>query len=318
MNNVVLLIGSNALREWGIPVERTNLDMDLIASMDGIKELLVNNPTRFGKIQHSEDANHIYLFPREKDDLIFDIEIAWPDSVSQELIDLVRLNGLGKLVDGDLIAVHPSVVLALKLSHKYKKNSRHFLKTMRDIQYLRSLGFKVPKVLSDWLKRRKKWTYNYKHPKLEGGVSKKDFFNDDGIRYVYDHDAIHVAVKHLHQPAYRFFQPDGEEVGTSKEEFFAQDTRVQLLAVLEESYVLSLERAIVPFALEGYELRKQAFDTALSKVCTSITSGWFRKFAYDNFDAVNALYDQEYVDRFWAAVERGEVAPYNKENGSVY
>lgn len=316
MSNV-LLIGSNALREWGIQIERPNLDFDLIAPMDSIKEIIAANPTRFAKIQHSEDANHLFLFPAQKDDRIFDIEIAWPETVSQELIDLVRLNGLCKVADNDWLAVHPSVVLALKLSHKYKKNSRHFTKTMRDIQQLQALGFKVPKVLSDWLKRRKKWTYNYKHPKLEGNT-KKDFFNDDGIKYVYDHDSIHVAVKHLPQPAYRYFQPDGEEVHTSKEDFFAQPTQVQLLAVLEESYVLSLERAIVPFNLKTVEQRKKAFDTALEKVCTSITSGWFRKFAWDNFDLVNSMYDQEYVDRFWNEVESGNVKPHNPENGNVY
>lgn len=313
-----LLIGSNALRAHGIAVERRNLDMDFIATMDSIKAMIDQNKTRFVKIQHSEDANHLFMFPRNGNDAIFDIEIAWLDSVSDTLIDIVLNNGLYKMTEEGYYAVSPSVVLALKLSHKYKKNSRHFLKTMRDIQMLKGLGYKVPKCLSEWLKDRKKWTYDYKHPKLEGGVTKADFFKDDGIRYVYDHDSIHVAVKHLHQPAYRFFQPDGEEVGTSKEEFFAQPRDVQLLAVLEESYVLSLERAIVPFNLKTFEQRKKAFDTALEKVCTSITSGWFRKFAWDNFDEVNDLYNQEYVDRFWHEVESGNVKPYVKEESNGY
>lgn len=313
-----LLIGSNALRAYGIPVERVNLDIDLIASMDSIKELIARNPQRFSKIQHSEDANHIFLFPSKKGDVIHDIEIAWLDSCSDTLIDIVLNYGLFKMTEEGWYAVHPSVVLALKTSHKYKKNSKHFLKTMRDIQMLKSLGYKIPKCLSEWLKERKKWTYNYKHPKLEGGVTKSDFFKDDGIRYVYDHDSIHVAVKHLEKPAYRYFQPDGEEVGTSKEDFFAQPEYVRLHAVLEESYVLSLERAIVPFNLETYEQRKKAFDTALEKVCTSITSGWFRKYAWDNFDKINEMYNQEYVNRFWAQVQQGLVKPHNPENSNAY
>lgn len=311
-----LLIGSNALRYYGITVDRPNLDIDLIATMDSIKGIIAQDPSRFVKIKHSDDANHIFMFPRNGNDPIYDIEIAWLDSVSEELIDIVLNNQLVVTTPEGFYAVHPSVVLTLKLSHKYKKNSRHFGKTMRDIQMLKSLGYKVPKCLSDWLKARKKWTYDYKHPKLEGGVSKADFFKDDGIRYVYDHDSIHRAVKHLDRPAYRFFQPDGEEVGTSKEDFFAQTRQVQLLAVLEESYVLSLERAIIPFDLKTYDQRKKAFDTALEKVCTSITSGWFRKFAWDNFDEVNSLYNQEYVDRFWCEVESGNVKPYVKEENA--
>lgn len=311
-----LLIGSNALREHGIEIERPKLDIDLIAPMDYIQELLKAKPGAFKEIKHSEDANHLFLFPSDQG-LIYDIELAWNDSCSENLIDIVIANNLYKMTDEGFLAVHPSVVLALKVSHKYKKNSRHFRKTMRDIQKLKSLGFKIPKALSAWMKDRKAWTYNYKHPKLDG-ATKKDFFSDDGINYVFDHDDIHVAVKHLDQPAYRYFQPDGEEVATSKEDFFAAPRAVQLHAVLEESYVLSLERAIVPFKLESYEHRKRAFDTALEKVCTSITSGWFRKFAWDNFDEINEMYDQEYVERFWKEVEAGNVNPFDKEKAIVY
>jgi hypothetical protein len=312
-----LLIGSNALRHYGIGIERANLDVDLIATMDSIKEIIARAPQKFSKIQHSEDANHVYLFPSEKGGMIYDIEIAWLDSVGDQLLDIVLNNGLYKTTEDGFYAVSPGVVLALKVSHKYKKNSKHFLKTMRDIQLLKSLGYKIPKCLSEWMKERKAWTYNYKHPKLDG-ATKKDFFSDDGIKYVYDHDSIHVAVKHLDQPAYRYFQPEGEEVATSKEEFFAQPERVRLHAVLEESYVLSLERAIIPFDLKTFDQRKKAFDTALEKVCTSITSGWFRKYAWDNFDKINDMYNQEYVDRFWCEVESNNVKPFDPEAKSAY
>lgn len=312
---MILIMGSCALRQAGVIVKRPLLDVDFIGDIESVARLV--KEYGYNRVQHSEDAKHIYAFPPEgMKGPILDAELAWPGSTAASLIELVKANP-GKLTveDEELDVMHlrPEVILTLKLSHKYKKNSRHFLKTMRDIQHLKSLGYKVPKLLSDWLKDRKKETYDYKHPKLEGGVTKTDFFKDDGIRYVYDHDAIHVAVKHLDKPAYRFFQPEGEQVGTSKEDFFAQERMVQLLAVLEESYVLSLERSIVPFDLFNDEEKcRKAFLMALSKVCTSITSGWFRKFAWDNYDAVLELYNIEYVYRFQAAVNAGKVAPYEK------
>lgn len=312
---MILIMGSQALRAAGIVIDRPRLDIDFIGDIESAAKMIKS--FRYTRVEHSEDAKHIYAFPPEgKRGPILDAELAWEGTTAASLIELVKANPGALTVEkenSEIMHLRPEVILTLKISHKYKKNSRHFLKTMRDIQHLKSLGYKVPKLLSDWLKDRKRETYNYKHPKLEGGVTKTDFFKDDGIRYVYDHDSIHEHVKKLHQPAYRFFQPEGEQVGTSKEEFFAQSREVQLLAVLEESYVLSLERSIVPFDLfDDEEKCRQAFLMALSKVCTSITSGWFRKFAWDNYDAVLELYDIEYVYRFQAATLAGSVTLYTK------
>lgn len=88
--------------------------------------------------------------------------------------------------------------------------------------------------------------------------------------------------------------------------FFAQPENIRLLGVLEESYVLAIERAIVPHNTPP----KKAFNIALSKVASSITSGWFREYAWENYDAVQALYSDDYVKRFQKAVENGIVRPY--------
>jgi len=44
------------------------------------------------------------------------------------------------------------------------------------------------------------------------------------------------------------------------------------------------------------------FEMALMKVCTSITSGWFREYAWENYQKVLDLYDSlgedDYVKRF--------------------
>ena len=51
------------------------------------------------------------------------------------------------------------------------------------------------------------------------------------------------------------------------------------------------------------------------KVCTSITSGWFRQYAYEAYDRVVALDKRQsktYVQKFKEALEKGLVKPYTK------
>jgi hypothetical protein len=199
---------------------------------------------------------------------------------------------------------------ALKMSHRFLRNSPHFMKTMRDIHYLRSIGATIPDSLQEWYVEREKETYWYKHPKLDQG--KGDFFKDDGINYVYDHDTIHLAVKRFELPAYEYFKADDAEVLCSKDKWDALPEEIKLSAVLEESMVLAIERCLVPFNFTTEP--KKAFLMALSKVCSSITSGWFRSYGWENFDKVVALYSDDYVDKFKAALEAGEIKPFTGKN----
>jgi hypothetical protein len=192
----------------------------------------------------------------------------------------------------------------LKMSHRFLRNSPFFLKTMNDIHVMRKLGAKIPD--EAFLKDREKATYTYEHPKLN--VKKDDFFTGDGVQYVYPHDDIHEIVAHLDKPAYKFYQPEDSQVNVTKEMFFAQPRMIQLFGVLEEAYVLALERALIPFP--GKMTPKRSFDMALMKVCSSITSGFFREFAWENYHEVQSLYNDDYVERFWKAVVDGIVIPY--------
>lgn len=198
----------------------------------------------------------------------------------------------------------------LKLSHRYKKNSVHFEKTMQDLKFFESKDMKRSDIYDfgyeDILAKREALTYNYSHPKLN--TSKKEFFTDS-VPYQYDHDTIHEAVKHLDRPAYTYYMQDGEQVQCSKKKFFEVEDIVRLYGVLEESYVLALERAIIPHGTDP----QRAFNIALEKVCTSITSGWFREFAYDNYYKVKSMYHPSFVNKFQEALERGTIKPYNKK-----
>jgi hypothetical protein len=130
-----------------------------------------------------------------------------------------------------------------------------------------------------------------------------------GVWQKWDHDSVHLAVKHLDKPAYEYFKPEDSEVMVSKEMWDVLPETIKLYAVLEEAYVLALERSLIPFP--NRKTPKEAFDMALMKVCTSITSGWFREFSWESYDKVQALYNDNYVDKFQYGVDN-EIVKLNK------
>jgi hypothetical protein len=177
----------------------------------------------------------------------------------------------------------------LKMSHRYKKNSPHFLKTMQDIRKMREAGAVIQPEHEAFYKHRMDATYWYEHPNLN--QSKDEFFNPEDDFYVYDHDSIHEAIAVGDRPAYVKYAIDGQEVLSSKKKFFNEvDETTRLFGVYEEACVLALERSQIPndFKVD----RDWSFKKALEKVCTSITSGWFREYAWEHYDEVLAIYER--------------------------
>lgn len=294
----ILMIGSLASHRNGLKLRKTFVDHDYIASPDAVGTLL----SLYGsKNVTTIDDSHIFSIPDENSIIknVLEIEVAIPGSTSEALLEKY---------DEDLQVATLNDLYLLKMSHRYKKNSHHFLKTMHDIHAMRAAGAVIedPKLL----KKRQKETLNYNHPKLNG-VSSQKFFADSHIQYAYEHDDIHVAIARGERPAYTYYMQGDQEVNCSKDAFFSCSEELRLLGVYEEACVLSLERSIIPFKIEGDENRKKSFLFALEKVCTSITSGWFREFAWENYKKVVDLYDVEYVDRFYKAVDNGQVRLYN-------
>lgn len=313
----MLLIGSKSLKcyddKYICPNVRRHWDTDLIATYEEYQKFEQTIPGE-KKIIPSNKAKNIAIISKEKG--IFDFEIAWDNSSGKMLIDLVKEHGLCKLVDKthDMYAVNPDVVFTLKKSHRFLRNSPHFLKTMLDFKHLRDeMGCKVPEVLNEFYVKREKDTYNYSHPKLN--VSKNEFFQDV---YQWDHDSIHEQIKHLEHPAYWYFKEEKAEVKCSKELFNKQPEEVKLYSVLEETYVLALERSQIPNRNNPVWSPKKSFDYALFKLSTSISSGWWRSYAYEQHFKVKSMYNPEYAKNFFIKADAGLVKPFSKITNQVY
>lgn len=312
-----IVVGSHALQFW-IPFERRPVDLDIVGTYDDCVKIIksIGTVSVLKPIDSGKKLFGLVVPPRATKPMIIEAELAWPGTTAETMLHMVNSQSSPVLnfshsggIQFDMRVANLDLLYTLKMSHRYLKNSKHFKKTRDDIMLMRSKLSAIPVDLLDFYEARMEETYNYGHPKLN--VSKDDFFKGDGVEYVYDHDSIHMAVRRLPLPAYRYYMADGAEVQTSKEKFFAVDQNTRILGVLEEAYVLALERSQIP---HGEKVTpRQSFFMALEKVCTSITSGWFREFAWENYDEVVKYYEMDnfkgdnYVDMFDRALHRGEV-----------
>lgn len=294
----MIIIGSNAINKHLKTFREFPSDVDILCHFDEAIKFI--NSLDNVKMAKPINNGKKYIV---KTDIIYEIEIIQND-IKEELYNYIK-NDKNSIHDG--IFTYPSlnVLYALKESHKYLKNNPHFLKTMKDIKFLRSLNCKIDSDFVDLFKKIEQDTYDYSHPILN--QTKSNFFNDT-VKYIYDHDTIHEAVKINERPAYTYFIKDGSEVLCSKKKFFECSEHIRNSAVLEESYVLALERSIIPH--ETSFKRKEVFDYALMKVCTSITSGWFRKWSWENYEKVQEMYNDNFVDKFELALKNGLIKPF--------
>lgn len=309
---MLVLMGSCALKIY-TDIGRKPADVDILGTYDEVTEYFdaITKKERVLARYPIDSGNKLIL---KTSNQIIEAEIAWPDTNQEMLYKIVQdddnftvCNDLGNNMIYNFIVPNLNVLYMLKMSHRYKKNSPHFLKTMNDIHKMRALGACMESKYMSWYEWREKDTYNYKHPKLN--VSKGEFFDNNmtGVYQVYDHDSVHIAIAHLDKPAYNYFKPDEAEVFCSKELFDSCDEKIKLYSVVEEAMVLAIERALVPFP-DGMN-PDEAFKYALMKVCTSISSGWWREYAWEHYYEAVALYEQhkEYYERFKKQVELGNV-----------
>ena len=302
------VIGSSAWENGRAPA-----DFDIICSPEDFKEYIriINSKDRYSlqwlrPTDAGMAAGFSYRYPGDfnNDQFIIDAEFTGRENPSSQLVyDYILETGEHEYgVDSsvDLFIANLDTLYMLKMSHRYKKNSPHFKKTMDDIIEFRKMGAKIPD--QGLYQARMDATYGYSHPNLKR--TKEEFFVTSGeLKYEYDHDSLHEAVAHLDRPMYTYYAVDGEQVLSSRSKFEALPELQKIWGVLEESYVLALERSVIPFGTDPTE----AFMMALEKVCTSITSGWFREYAWENYYECIEVFrdDDSYVQKFNEAAKSG-------------
>lgn len=276
-----LICGSKALKHWlGDKHWRNVIDTDVIgylvdANLVGYKE---------------EASNFIYTNFKER----------------KEFLNVSLCEPLRKLVDRNVDDTYLDLrsCLIMKNAHKhfylgrYNKSFKHLIDYSNLLNYVQ-LTEEEKQISLEY----RAWLIEFVYfndsrllhfPKLN--KSKEQFFNDN-VTYYVDHDMIHEKVAIGSVPAYTYCLTG--EVMFSNKLFKELSFEKKVHMVLEESFVLALERALVPmFKGETYlpaVTPDAAFKYALTRVATNITSGDFRDFAADNFHTIFKTYTEHHL-----------------------
>jgi hypothetical protein len=204
------------------------------------------------------------------------------------------------------ISASLQMLYSLKRSHRFL--ARHWEKHIRDYHLLKTLVNGVDS-MPEITKLKTEETKHTKHsPSLN--KSKDEFFNDDVSNHTFEHDEIHHVMAHREWPMFTYIADSSSgTVKSSKQKFFELTYQQQIQCVLEEAYVIALERGILPMLYEGKKLAdaKSAFQWSMMRICTTLTSGYFREFSVEHYPDICESYDPNYVDKFLKAVDNGYI-----------
>jgi hypothetical protein len=306
----MILLGSRALiLRAPQALLRRPLDFDFVASQEEYETWLEKN-------SYKVSPTKVYELPEYHKWIVegstnCEFEIITPGTSSDLLTDLITDEWLetpfGYIPPVDLL-------FAIKDTHKYKKfnnSAAGFWKTATDWHMMKQLGAKVRPEYSEFHKLRQEESYaGQKHPKLN--VKKDDFFKDDGLEYLYEHDDLHEVVKLYDRPAYTYYLKDNEPVLCDKNKFFSVSEEIRLAGCLEEALTLGLERSYIPH--KGVWDPDYIFKFALAKTASTITSGFFREYCFNHLLEVLKLYkqtSQNFCEKFEVALAAGKVRPYS-------
>jgi hypothetical protein len=120
----------------------------------------------------------------------------------------------------------------------------------------------------------------------------EDFF-DDAVAKVYDHDWLHELAAYYDSPLYTRLKRDDSKAWCEKDLWDQLLPEDKAKCIAEEAYVIATERYLVrtnwEFSYRG------AYLSALKKICTTLTSGWFRDYAIDSYPEIVSLFDVQKI-----------------------
>jgi hypothetical protein len=139
----------------------------------------------------------------------------------------------------------------------------------------------------------------------------KDQFFDNAVTEIVEHDWLHQIYAHLEQPIYTYLQDDPQIVYCNPYKWSELSFEHRVMCVLEECYVIATERFLIKKIIDGVAIEpltyRKSFLTALYKVCTTLTSGFFRQFAIDNYFLIVNTYNKNYIQPLLDSYNNGRI-----------
>lgn len=292
----MLLVGSAALIMNGIPLTRKTGDIDVIGTQAELDELQAGGFTPV-----TGRAFRMHDWPN----IIVDFEVAQSGSSAAAYLALGRevVNDTVKLCGHDINLASLPVLYSLKRSHRHSPKAWH--KHIADYHMLRRACLYDDELEEITLQREDEMTI--KTPSLNKSV--KDFFDDNVSNRVFIHDEIHEVMAYYDRPLYERIRKSPDKVACSLVKWNGLPAFERQQCVLEEAYVIALERAVIPMMFSGGPRvdPARALYWAFMRICTTLCSGWFREYATDNYQAIESGADMQYHEKFFAAVDAGRI-----------
>ena len=189
--------------------------------------------------------------------------------------------------------INPIGLMLIRRSHLYRPIN--FEKHIRIYHTLKEEWFSKTDIhyfsMLRNLTKRTKAIYPDRHPSLN--KNKGEFF-DDYVTKIYEHDDIHYATCYYDRPIYESLKNDSTTVWCEKDKWAELSFEDKVKCVQEEAFVIAIERFLL--VKKNYP-PKFAFSNAITKICTNLTSGWFRDFAIENWPTIINC-DYNFVERF--------------------
>ncbi len=262
-----LLIGSRAIDYWHNVGISTNSDWDII-SESPIVDVEFHPLTKLNNkdfVKYTDDKHTIELYGKT--------------------IHVVSLLGLA----------------IIKRSHLWRDLSfdKHITQYHRHLS--RYIDQASPEDLQILANRTELTRKEYPQFQVSLNKSVEEFF-DDAVVKKFSHDWLHELFAYNTEPMYTKLQTDKNSAWCEYEKWCTMTEQEKLQCVAEECYVIAMERFVVP---SDYKyIPKLAYLKALAKVCTTLTSGWFRDFAIDNYPKIIELWDKNKFEKVQDTLEK--------------
>ena len=283
------LIGSRAWNYWQNPSEfrNTERDWDIVTDdPDSLPDFLEGCRVDVSRI-----------------DELYNKEI---------FIDTYKVRSLQKVDDIWLSIAYPAELAIIKRSHLHRPCCFH--KHISQYHGWKLNDFTMKEIVEDnlsphmqhMLRERTRLTkekFGDKTPVLN--MSNKEFF-DDNVQKYFDHDDIHRLMAHRELPAYEYMKSleKFDQAWCEKDKWNDFEHLHKIQCVMEEAYVIALERWLIPHFLGMKTIEKpivprMCFMLALEKICTTLCGGFFRDFAIDNWQEIHKSFNKEHMMSFF-------------------
>lgn len=320
-----VIIGSQAMKHHFPDFPRIPMDTDVVCTRKRFDEALSAGLMEGNIVDVKMGSSEQSAIIKWKD-IPTPVEYLISDGV--ESLDLI----LNQLCPDSCYPYAPlSVLYSLKKAHihfpiKFNKHINDFMFMRSKLREIKEISLETdlnsstdlldeyPALTDLHFKETEKRVGKLKTPKMN--QSTEEFFgkSKNYVKSYYIHDNMHLAMSHdeeRYTPTYLKILKDGSEVETDQEKWHLLTIQEKIWCVLEEVYVIALERKILPQMFEKNDLAvvftpKQAFDWALYRVCTTLCDGFFRDFSVRAYDQIQEQYNPDYVNKFFNNISRYE------------